>query len=103
MPPRRACDVCYKRKIQCIINTQGDPCDWCGSQGVACTFDRVIQKDPNKRTTSDVVQELSRRVETLEEALQSALWHPSSVGMSKNERTMPRGFRHLQKRMSHGM
>ncbi|KAH7230351.1 hypothetical protein B0J15DRAFT_506398 [Fusarium solani] len=61
MPPRRACDVCYKRKIQCIIKTQGDPCDWCGSQGVACTFDRVIQKDPNKRTTSDVVQELSRR------------------------------------------
>ncbi|KAH7221108.1 hypothetical protein B0J15DRAFT_506783 [Fusarium solani] len=80
MPPRRACDVCYKRKIQCIIKTQGDPCDWCGSQGVACTFDRVIQKDPNKRTTSDVVQELSRRVETLEEALQSALCTNRPVG-----------------------
>ncbi|EEU41555.1 uncharacterized protein NECHADRAFT_87744 [Fusarium vanettenii 77-13-4] len=81
MPPRRAaCDVCYKRKIQCVIKTQGDPCDWCGSQDVACTFDRVIQKDPNKRTTSDVVQELSRRVETLEEALQSALCTNRPVG-----------------------
>ncbi|RBR27016.1 uncharacterized protein FIESC28_00284 [Fusarium coffeatum] len=73
MPPRRACDVCYKRKIQCLIKTQGEPCDWCESQGLTCTFDRVIQKDPNKRTTSDVVQELSQRVETLEEALQTAL------------------------------
>ncbi|KAG5659956.1 hypothetical protein KAF25_003478 [Fusarium avenaceum] len=73
MPPRRACDVCYKRKIQCLIKTQGDPCDWCDSQGLTCTFDRVIHKDPNKRTTTDVVQELSQRVETLEEALQTAL------------------------------
>ncbi|KAJ3546216.1 hypothetical protein NM208_g2110 [Fusarium decemcellulare] len=80
MPPRRACDVCYKRKIQCIIKTQGDPCDWCDSQGLTCTFDRVIQKDPNKRTTSDVVQELSRRVETLEEALQCALCTNMPVG-----------------------
>ncbi|KAL4876709.1 hypothetical protein BJY04DRAFT_231470 [Aspergillus karnatakaensis] len=73
MPPRRACDVCYKRKIQCSIRTRGDPCDWCNGQGLTCTFDRVIQKDPNKRTTSDVVQELSQRVEVLEEALRSAL------------------------------
>ncbi|KAL3456701.1 hypothetical protein BJX64DRAFT_296465 [Aspergillus heterothallicus] len=73
MPPRRACDVCYKRKIQCFIRTRGDPCDWCSSQDVACTFDRVIQKDPNKRTTSDVVQELSNRVDELEDALRSAL------------------------------
>ncbi|KAL2846168.1 hypothetical protein BJY01DRAFT_263377 [Aspergillus pseudoustus] len=73
MPPRRACDVCYRRKIQCSIKTRGDPCDWCSSQGIECTFDRVIQKDPNKRTTSDVVQELSHRVEELEEALRSAL------------------------------
>ncbi|KAL2809124.1 hypothetical protein BJX63DRAFT_406661 [Aspergillus granulosus] len=72
MPPRRACDVCYKRKIQCSVKTRGDPCDWCSSQDLACTFDRVIQKDPNKRTTSDVVQELSHRVEELEQALRSA-------------------------------
>ncbi|KAL3440376.1 hypothetical protein BJX65DRAFT_33389 [Aspergillus insuetus] len=73
MPRRRACDVCYKRKIQCSIKTRGDSCDWCSSQGVTCTFDRVIEKDPNKRTTSDVVQELSQRVDELEDALRSAL------------------------------
>ncbi|KAF5688007.1 hypothetical protein FDENT_5061 [Fusarium denticulatum] len=81
MPPRRACDICYKRKIQCLIKTQGDPCDWCDSQGLTCTFDRVIQKDPNKRTTSDVVQELSRRVETLEEALQTALTNSTNMSV----------------------
>ncbi|KAF5965605.1 hypothetical protein FBULB1_12116 [Fusarium bulbicola] len=81
MPPRRACDTCYKRKIQCLIKTQGDPCDWCDSQGLTCTFDRVIQKDPNKRTTSDVVQELSRRVETLEEALQTALTNSTNLSV----------------------
>ncbi|KAF5635312.1 uncharacterized protein FTJAE_6475 [Fusarium tjaetaba] len=81
MPPRRACDTCYKRKIQCLIKTQGDPCDWCDSQGLTCTFDRVIQKDPNKRTTSDVVQELSRRVETLEEALQTALTNSTNMSI----------------------
>ncbi|KAF4953039.1 hypothetical protein FGADI_6309 [Fusarium gaditjirri] len=42
---------------------------------------RVIQKDPNKRTTSDVVQELSRRVETLEEALQTALTNSTNVSV----------------------
>ncbi|KAF5595292.1 uncharacterized protein FSUBG_9192 [Fusarium subglutinans] len=81
MPPRRACDTCYKRKIQCLIKTQGDPCDWCDSQGLTCTFDRVIQKDPNKRTTSDVVQELSRRVESLEEALQTALTNSTNLSV----------------------
>ncbi|RTE78960.1 hypothetical protein BHE90_006575 [Fusarium euwallaceae] len=91
MPPRRACDVCYKRKIQCIIKTQGDPCDWCGSQGVTCTFDRIIQKDPNKRTASDLVHELSRRVETLEEALQSALCtnRPAGGSSAWPERPFP--------------
>ncbi|KAJ0419927.1 hypothetical protein BJY00DRAFT_324118 [Aspergillus carlsbadensis] len=73
MPRRRACDVCYKRKIQCSIRTRGDSCDWCTSQGLPCTFDRVIEKDPNKRTTSDVVQDLCQRVDELEEALRSAL------------------------------
>ncbi|PLB53971.1 hypothetical protein P170DRAFT_451880 [Aspergillus steynii IBT 23096] len=82
MPPRRACDVCYKRKIQCLIRAPGDPCDWCKSQGQTCTFDRVIQKDPNKRTTSDVVQELSHRVEKLEDALRSALSTNTPAGPS---------------------
>ncbi|GKU07139.1 unnamed protein product [Fusarium langsethiae] len=89
MPPRRACDVCYKRKIQCLIKTQGEPCDWCESQGLTCTFERVIQKDPNKRTTSDVVQELSHRVESLEEALQTALNAPvRSASISLSDRPL---------------
>ncbi|KAH8672243.1 hypothetical protein BGZ61DRAFT_508882 [Ilyonectria robusta] len=72
MPPRRACDLCYKRKIQCVIAASGDPCDWCSSHDLACTFDRVVAKNPNKRATSDVVQELSNRVEELEDALKAA-------------------------------
>ncbi|KAF4462896.1 hypothetical protein FALBO_10289 [Fusarium albosuccineum] len=54
MPPRRACDVCYKRKFGSLTR--------------------------DLRTTSDVVQELSRRVETLEEALQCALCTNMPVG-----------------------
>ncbi|KAK0385623.1 hypothetical protein NLU13_6800 [Sarocladium strictum] len=72
MPRRRACDVCYRRKIQCLIDRPGQPCDWCTSQRLQCTFARVIQKDPNKKTVADNVQALSRRVKELEEALQAA-------------------------------
>lgn len=42
-------DVDELCQIQCVIPVAGEPCEWCSSQGVSCTFDRVIAKDPKKR------------------------------------------------------
>ncbi|KAG7142142.1 hypothetical protein HYQ45_001419 [Verticillium longisporum] len=44
MPPRRACDICFKRKIQCAIPSPGAPCNWCSHQNIACTFEREPQR-----------------------------------------------------------
>lgn len=89
-----------------MIRSPGGTCDWCTSQGLSCTFDRVIHKDPNKRypglsipsklesdssgrTTTDVVQELSQRVEQLEEAIRSASSGNTPVGASWPDRAIP--------------
>ncbi|PKS12559.1 hypothetical protein jhhlp_000767 [Lomentospora prolificans] len=74
MPPKRACDVCYKRKIQCSIINPEEPCEWCSHHDVACTFAREPRK--KKKTSRDLsqdVQELSRRIEVLEQNLSHKL------------------------------
>ncbi|KAK0389923.1 hypothetical protein NLU13_3496 [Sarocladium strictum] len=38
---KRACDACYKRKIQCDWEAKHPRCDWCEHQDLSCTFDRV--------------------------------------------------------------
>ncbi|RDA92076.1 hypothetical protein CP533_3576 [Ophiocordyceps camponoti-saundersi (nom. inval.)] len=38
--PRRACDACFKRKIQCDAAETGSRCDWCRHHGIPCTFVR---------------------------------------------------------------
>ncbi|KAH8168261.1 fungal specific transcription factor domain-containing protein [Sarocladium implicatum] len=72
MGRRRACDVCYRRKIQCLINQPGDACDWCSTQGLRCAFTRVTQKVQSRSAAAGSIEALSRRVQELEGALQSA-------------------------------
>ncbi|KAI1299450.1 hypothetical protein F5Y03DRAFT_408793 [Xylaria venustula] len=69
MTRKRACDVCYKRKIQCTILGPESPCEWCAEHDLSCTFDRKSQKKKRKRLRLSDVEGLFDRVEQLESAL----------------------------------
>ncbi|CRK17374.1 hypothetical protein BN1723_002931 [Verticillium longisporum] len=66
MPPRRACDICFKRKIQCAIPSPGAPCNWCSHQNIACTFEREPQRKKQDLATSNAIRGLHRRIQQLE-------------------------------------
>ncbi|KAJ3494857.1 hypothetical protein NLG97_g3808 [Lecanicillium saksenae] len=66
MPPRKACDVCFKRKILCSIPKPGESCNWCSNQKIPCTFSRPPQKKRQSLISPESVHALSRRVEQLE-------------------------------------
>ncbi|KAL7967432.1 fungal-specific transcription factor domain-containing protein [Trichoderma sp. SZMC 28014] len=38
---RRACDACYKRKIQCDRSDPDEQCNWCLHHGLHCTINRI--------------------------------------------------------------
>ncbi|KAI0425414.1 hypothetical protein F5Y09DRAFT_101705 [Xylaria sp. FL1042] len=69
MTRKRACDVCYKRKIQCSISNPESPCEWCDEHNLSCTFDRESQKKKRRRLRLSDVEGLFQRVEQLESAL----------------------------------
>ncbi|KAK2016078.1 fungal-specific transcription factor domain-containing protein [Colletotrichum eremochloae] len=73
MPPKRACDICYRRKIQCLIPAEGPPCDWCSHHSSECSFNREAprRKQRPKVNVSDV-QCLNERIQQLENALAQA-------------------------------
>ncbi|KAF4954355.1 hypothetical protein FSARC_12152 [Fusarium sarcochroum] len=81
MPPKRACDVCFQRKIQCIKQNTDLPCEWCSDHDLEC----AVKREPQKKTDSvsailGEVQALTRRVVELETALgQIRSAHGSSV------------------------
>ncbi|KAL1874776.1 hypothetical protein VTK73DRAFT_195 [Phialemonium thermophilum] len=84
MPPRRACDVCYKRKIQCCIQVPGNPCDWCHHHDLTCTFAREKQIKKKEQSSLDAaaIDNILRRIERLENAQTHCLSQlsPSSIG-----------------------
>ncbi|KAI8657226.1 Fungal-trans domain-containing protein [Fusarium keratoplasticum] len=41
MPPKRACDLCYSKKISCDRSDRDAACDWCRHHQLTCTFDRA--------------------------------------------------------------
>ncbi|EHK17065.1 uncharacterized protein TRIVIDRAFT_42068 [Trichoderma virens Gv29-8] len=74
MPPIRACDVCFKRKIECCRPGPSLPCNWCSHQKLACAVTR------EKRTFSGVdTNKLLDRIRHLENALAqaNAFQHPN--------------------------
>ncbi|KAK1655135.1 fungal-specific transcription factor [Colletotrichum phormii] len=79
MPPKRACDICYRRKIQCLIPAEGPPCDWCSHHDSECTFHRDAPRRKKKiKVTLGDVQGLNDRIQQLEDALAKAnLQHPT--------------------------
>ncbi|KAG7105297.1 hypothetical protein HYQ44_016609 [Verticillium longisporum] len=84
MPPRRACDICFKRKIQCAIPSPGAPCNWCSHQNIACTFEREPQRKKQDLATSNAIRGLHRRIQQLEATLTSHL-----LERSKSDRPIP--------------
>ncbi|CAH0028094.1 unnamed protein product [Clonostachys rhizophaga] len=97
MPPKKACDTCYKRKvgfdsyalsnssnsgpwpwsiadgiqIQCSIPAPNSPCNWCSHHDLQCTFDREVPRvsKSRDRATSGEIKALLRRIDQLEGAL----------------------------------
>ncbi|KAK1579345.1 fungal-specific transcription factor domain-containing protein [Colletotrichum navitas] len=73
MPPKRACDICYRRKIQCLIPAEGPPCDWCSHHSSECSFNREApRKRQRRKVTASDVQCLNKRIQQLEDALAQA-------------------------------
>ncbi|KAJ5553258.1 hypothetical protein N7494_002636 [Penicillium frequentans] len=73
LPQKRACDVCYQRKIHCTFSDPDSSCEWCVHRDLECTFnrERPRKKRRNSLNTSDL-ETLSRRVDQLEKALSHA-------------------------------
>ncbi|CAG9939882.1 unnamed protein product [Clonostachys rosea f. rosea IK726] len=69
MPPKKACDICYKRKILCSIPAPNSPCNWCSHHDLQCTFDREVPRGSKSRATSGEIKALLRRIDQLEGAL----------------------------------
>ncbi|KAL7923516.1 hypothetical protein ACQKWADRAFT_289859 [Trichoderma austrokoningii] len=72
MPPIRACDVCFKRKIQCCRPSPNVPCNWCSHQKLACTFSREKKTISTKRNKAKDVERLLQQIKQLESALANA-------------------------------
>ncbi|KAF4815655.1 putative transcriptional regulatory protein [Colletotrichum siamense] len=77
MSPKRACDICYRRKIQCLIPEAGVPCDWCRHHDSECTFNREApRKSKQNRLKLTDVHDLYQRIQHLESALAQANAQP---------------------------
>ncbi|KAM3519320.1 hypothetical protein NHJ13051_007576 [Beauveria bassiana] len=105
MPPRKACDTCFRRKIQCVILSPGIPCDWCSNQKIPCTFTRKPQKKKQNALTPDVVSALTRRVEQLENDLarrdvEQQLASPSTEQKSSPNSQTQRTPSHLESQVA---
>ncbi|PYH91068.1 hypothetical protein BO71DRAFT_360203 [Aspergillus ellipticus CBS 707.79] len=77
LPQKRACDVCYRKKIQCSLPNPNGPCEWCAFRGLECTFDR---QHPRKKRHNSDVQNLLQRIQQLEGALTRAEPTTASTG-----------------------
>ncbi|KAI1855206.1 hypothetical protein JX265_006652 [Neoarthrinium moseri] len=68
-PRKRACDSCYKRKIQC--DRDEPQCNWCKHHGLACTFNRParVKKAAKKNKKGGEENNLSERIGRLEQLL----------------------------------
>ncbi|KAJ4858401.1 hypothetical protein T069G_06668 [Trichoderma breve] len=72
MPPIRACDVCFKRKIECCRPGPSLPCNWCSHQKLACTVTREKRTASVNRIKRVDANKLLDRIKHLEDALAQA-------------------------------
>ncbi|KAL7812424.1 N-terminal fungal transcription regulatory domain-containing protein [Trichoderma aethiopicum] len=67
MPPIRACDTCFRQKIQCLRPDPRLPCNWCSHHDFTCTITRQNTGKSKKR--NDGEERLLDRIRQLEQAL----------------------------------
>ncbi|KAB5513067.1 hypothetical protein GE09DRAFT_981493 [Coniochaeta sp. 2T2.1] len=84
MVQKRACDVCYKRKIHCEAPTADAQCNWCSHHGISCTFNRVRARRKPKNTKPSLGSEkkLVERIERIETALARSIALSNSIDPS---------------------
>ncbi|KAL4876131.1 fungal-specific transcription factor domain-containing protein [Aspergillus karnatakaensis] len=72
-PPRKACDLCYRKKIKC--DTQRPRCSNCLVYDSPCTFEAVSRKRRARKQTlnSEETEALHSRLKELEQNLSQAL------------------------------
>ncbi|OPB41528.1 Zn2Cys6 transcriptional regulator [Trichoderma guizhouense] len=86
MPPIRACDVCFKRKIECCRPGPSLPCNWCSHQKLACTVTREKRTTSVNRIKRVDANKLLDRIKHLEDALAqaNALQHRDSAPVGQD-------------------
>ncbi|EHK21433.1 uncharacterized protein TRIVIDRAFT_180483 [Trichoderma virens Gv29-8] len=52
---RRACDACYKRKIQCDRSEHDELCNWCRHHDLPCTLNRI--RGRKKKTKAKAIKQ----------------------------------------------
>ncbi|KAK9319400.1 hypothetical protein V1517DRAFT_332708 [Lipomyces orientalis] len=72
----RACDSCYRKKIQC--DAAPKQCNWCKHHDLDCTFDRVIGGSRKKKKNGPLKDQrsstrLAERIERIEELLSKTI------------------------------
>ncbi|KAL7946733.1 fungal-specific transcription factor domain-containing protein [Trichoderma barbatum] len=99
---RRACDACYKRKIQCDRSEHDELCNWCLHHDLPCTLNRIRgRKKKTKSSTESIVKRLERieqgiaRAKAIKQGVQiPAAASPSSVAPSDGSGTVHRKITH---------
>ncbi|KAF3063145.1 hypothetical protein CFAM422_010496 [Trichoderma lentiforme] len=66
---RRACDACYKRKIQCDRSEHDELCNWCRHHDLPCTLNRIRGR---KKKTKSSTESLVKRLERIEQGIARA-------------------------------
>ncbi|RSL70103.1 hypothetical protein CEP53_002010 [Fusarium sp. AF-6] len=90
MPPKRACDLCYSKKISCDKSELSDEdaaCDWCRHHQLTCTFNRVRtrKRSPKARIENSVFaveRSLSSQLQPLDFVLDRVMMDQVNSGTS---------------------
>ncbi|RSL91527.1 hypothetical protein CEP51_000186 [Fusarium floridanum] len=92
MPPKRACDLCYSKKISCDkseLSDQDAACDWCRHHQLTCTFNRVRtrKRSPKARIENSVFaveRSLSSQLQPLDFVLDRVMMDQVNSGTSSS-------------------
>ncbi|RSM12189.1 hypothetical protein CEP52_002622 [Fusarium oligoseptatum] len=92
MPPKRACDLCYSKKISCDkseLSDQDASCDWCRHHHLTCTFNRVRtrKRSPKARIENSVFaaeRSLSSQLQPIDFVLDRVMMDQVNSGTSSS-------------------
>ncbi|KAL2867226.1 transcription factor domain-containing protein [Aspergillus lucknowensis] len=82
-PPRKACDLCYRKKIKCDAHLQRPRCSHCVVYDSPCTFEAASRKHRARKHPEAPSSEQSQ-IKQLEENLSQALAKIDQLESSRN-------------------